>query len=647
MAAKGDEDDLAAVESDQEETSSPQHESILTRLRPPTASVLSRKRSISKNSGSSKKSSYKPPSQQNAPKTKTPASRVKQFPGEMLSVRNGKLFCDACRHELSLIKIVITNHVQSEKHCSSKADVCEQVKKSKQLLLDGGNYLRANNASGTTLPPEVVAYRLNCLETLMKAGIPVAKLDILRPLLQSQGERLTGSQHISELIPVLHAREIAHVKTAIAGKHISIIFDGTTKVCEAMVIIVRSVDDDFTISQHLARLMLAAKSLTGEQVAHALVHTLATKYQVQPSLLVAAMRDRASVNNVAVRSIQMLYLGMVDVGCFSHTLDHVGGAVKADDLDAFVASWVQLFSHSPKSRLEFYTLTGVSIRSYSRTRWWSKWQVMEQLHDMFGDVKKFLTGNEVDGESHGVVRRRLKATIEDPETRARLQMQLAVAVEFGRPFANATYKLEGDGALCLEAYEVIASLRNFVEAEPMHLPSTAAVAQRLGGLDAQAVHVWMQFGLQCLPDAKRYFQDRFGPGGALHPLVEAFRAARLCNPSKVAEMMPVAADVDDLKAFPFITPADVDQMKEELPQYLAAIEDVHATINPIDWWKAHADQHKAWAHTFRRLLLVQPSSAAAERVFSLLESSFNKRQESALEDYLETSLMLQYNHPKQ
>ena len=40
---------------------------------------------------------------------------------------------------------------------------------------------------------------------------------------------------------------------------------------------------------------------------------------------------------------------------------------------------------------------------------------------------------------------------------------------------------------------------------------------------------------------------------------------------------------------------------------------------------------------------MQPSSAAAERVFSLLNNSFNAKQRSSLEDYIEGSVMLQYN----
>ena len=48
-----------------------------------------------------------------------------------------------------------------------------------------------------------------------------------------------------------------------------------------------------------------------------------------------------------------------------------------------------------------------------------------------------------------------------------------------------------------------------------------------------------------------------------------------------------------------------------------------------------------WSGACKTVLLVQPSSEAAERVFSLLENYFNNRQNSSLEDYIETSLMLQ------
>jgi len=44
-----------------------------------------------------------------------------------------------------------------------------------------------------------------------------------------------------------------------------------------------------------------------------------------------------------------------------------------------------------------------------------------------------------------------------------------------------------------------------------------------------------------------------------------------------------------------------------------------------------------------KILLVQPTSTPSERVFLLLKFSFDPQQQSLLQEYIETSLMLQYN----
>ena len=45
----------------------------------------------------------------------------------------------------------------------------------------------------------------------------------------------------------------------------------------------------------------------------------------------------------------------------------------------------------------------------------------------------------------------------------------------------------------------------------------------------------------------------------------------------------------------------------------------------------------------KKVFLLQPSSAAAERVFSVLKNSFGEQQIHSLQDYIESSVMLQYN----
>ena len=54
-------------------------------------------------------------------KTVSPATRVKEFMGECLEVRHGKLFCVACREEHSLKKSTVKNHIYSG-HKSHLAD---------------------------------------------------------------------------------------------------------------------------------------------------------------------------------------------------------------------------------------------------------------------------------------------------------------------------------------------------------------------------------------------------------------------------------------------------------------------------------------------------------------------------------------------
>ena len=64
-----------------------------------------------------------------------------------------------------------------------------------------------------------------------------------------------------------------------------------------------------------------------------------------------------------------------------------------------------------------------------------------------------------------------------------------------------------------------------------------------------------------------------------------------------------------------------------------ATEDLSPEIDPLrHWWKAHKSALPKWANAIRKVLLLQPSSVAAECVFSLLSNSFSSHQDSSLED---------------
>ena len=88
------------------------------------------------------------------------------------------------------------------------------------------------------------------------------------------------------------------------------------------------------------------------------------------------------------------------------------------------------------------------------------------------------------------------------------------------------------------------------------------------------------------------------------------------------------------------------RISQRLPNYLAAAQDVIIPWeeDKVKWWRQQSDNLPHWSSAVMKVLLVQPSSAAAERVFSILNSSFNDSQEHALADYLQACVMLQYNN---
>ena len=114
-------------------------------------------------------------------------------------------------------------------------------------------------------------------------------------------------------------------------------------------------------------------------------------------------------------------------------------------------------------------------------------------------------------------------------------------------------------------------------------------------------------------------------------------------PHKANEMKPTAADIDQLKSFPFMDKAPLlHDLKAELSSYLAAASSARPATT-LEWWESHQEDLPHWAGAVQDVVLVQPSSAAVERVFSILKLSFGPQQDSSLQDYVQSSLMLQYN----
>ena len=123
---------------------------------------------------------------------------------------------------------------------------------------------------------------------------------------------------------------------------------------------------------------------------------------------------------------------------------------------------------------------------------------MNQVLNLFGDVEAFLQENL--DLSSSVTRLKLLAFFDDPVKKTLLQIEIAATVDAGMPFVKATYKIEGDGPLAYECYEIISALS--VAAQITHFPNVDAIACQMDNS-----RQWKTYVLQCVQPGLNYFHQ--------------------------------------------------------------------------------------------------------------------------------------------
>ena len=85
------------------------------------------------------------------------------------------------------------------------------------------------------------------VETFLRAGAALNKLAYFRPLLEIYGSRLGSRALLAQLIAMVTvlAKEKDTIKTSLANKDISIVFDGSTRLGEVIVVVVRYIDENW------------------------------------------------------------------------------------------------------------------------------------------------------------------------------------------------------------------------------------------------------------------------------------------------------------------------------------------------------------------------------------------------------------------
>ena len=614
----------------------------LSQLRSPKPSDLARTRVVSSNNTKQNGRARGPgnaPKKSGKMKSTYVETRIREFKEEPFRNSGNKLFCDACREEVSEKASVIKQHIQSKKHKSGVERLAKTKKRDVTVLEALKKYDEKVHPIGEMLSDNQRLFRIKTMKTFLKAGVPLQKLDDFRELLEEGGYRLTSVPNMRQLIPFVRKEEEEIIKGELAGHNISVIFDGTTRLGEALAIVVSFVTADWEVKQRLVRLQLLAKSLKGEELAREIIMVLAQHYNVQNNSLCASMRDGASVNGAAMRTVKIVFPKVVDVRCFSHAIDGVGSHFNIPTVKRFLQLWNSLFTHSPATRLARKERTGISKKSYSPTRWWSWWEVAQQVMLQFAEILPFVQ-DRLQTAANKATLRHVEEMFEDGQMKLSLQLELAAVVDAGKPLVESTYILEGDGTLAWQCYEQLMVIQNSIQVA--NLPNLVALSREVSGGNLAFAQQCYQYGVAAIQPGWEYFTQTVM--GAMGPQVEIFKAARLFSPQQICQLRPVANDVDIVTSVAFLDdPALIANLKNELPMYLAKADGIDNDVDPIGWWKANEADLPFWSAAAKLVLLMQPSSASSERVFSILTTTFGHLQDLALQDYIECSLMLQFN----
>ena len=167
--------------------------------------------------------------------------------------------------------------------------------------------------------------------------------------------------------------------------------------------------------------------MTGEELVRQIITSISTEMEISSDLIVRAMHDRASVNLVAMRTANVIYQYILDIGCFWIEW------VKIYPYE-FSKAWIGMFTRSPKTRERWRSLTGLPLPSYSVTRWWSRYEVLAKLMVTFNDVSTL----------QDISPRKLQFILSETAKTRKLNMGFAANVDRMEPFVKATYNLEGD-----------------------------------------------------------------------------------------------------------------------------------------------------------------------------------------------------------
>ena len=173
------------------------------------------------------------------------------------------LCCRSCKKPLQLLKQTIKIHTESAMHKTNKLQFWDERHDDAEVKQIIGDYFSSNpDVAHGSLSEDTLLFRWRWVEKCMETGIPLNKLDGLRGLIEKR-DLLTDSSHMATFVPQILEREKATINGEIKDQKGCVIFDGTSRWGEVVVLVWRQCDADFRLLQRLVSVKTTEKHMTG------------------------------------------------------------------------------------------------------------------------------------------------------------------------------------------------------------------------------------------------------------------------------------------------------------------------------------------------------------------------------------------------
>ena len=126
-------------------------------------------------------------------------------------MERGAIFCVACRTQVSEKASSLKRHVGSTRHQQGKKVLEAQKSKQQSIAVAMKKVNDDIHLKGETLPEKELVFRCKVVQTFLRAGVPLSKVQHFRPLLERGGSRLADrSVFTRQRLPAVFASNLAY-----------------------------------------------------------------------------------------------------------------------------------------------------------------------------------------------------------------------------------------------------------------------------------------------------------------------------------------------------------------------------------------------------------------------------------------------------